>query len=148
MSLSVKIDEEIKLSMKAKDMDKLSTLRMLKSAITNDAINKKKNDLEDAEIMDVIQKQVKQRKESIESFKTAGRTELAQKEERELAVLQSYLPKQLTETEIKSIIQKAMASTGAKSKADMGKVMKAVTPETKGRADGKLVSDLVQSMLQ
>lgn len=148
MPLNAQIDEEIKNAMKSKEMDKLSTLRMLKSAITNEAINKKKNNLEDSEIMDVIQKQVKQRKESIESFKTAGRTELAQKEERELTVLQSYLPKQLSEPEIKTIIQKAMESTGSKTKADMGKVMKVVTPETKGRADGKMVSELVQSMLQ
>ncbi|MSR76963.1 MAG: GatB/YqeY domain-containing protein [Candidatus Omnitrophica bacterium] len=148
MSLNLRIDDEIKQAMKSRNADALSTLRMLKSAIMNDAINKKKNQLEDTEILEIIQKQVKQRRESIDSFKAAARIELAQKEEREIEVLQTYLPKQLSEAEIKNLVEKAIASTGATKKTELGKIMKVLMPDTKGRADGKVVSDLAQSMLQ
>ncbi len=147
MSLSDQIENDLKHAMKSKQAETLSVLRMLKAATINEAIQKKKDKLEDSEIMDVIQKQAKQRKESIESFKSAGRNELAAKEENELAILQAYLPKQLSENDLREVIQKAIQESGAKSKADMGKVMKLVMPAVKGRADGKQVNEVAAKLL-
>lgn len=147
MSLIQQIDTDIKNAMKSREADKLSALRMLKAACTHEAIQKKKNELDDNEIMTVIQKQAKQRKESIESFKSAGRNEQAAKEEQELVILSAYLPKQLSEDELKTLIKEVIAKVNASTKADLGKVMKELTPLTKGKADGKLVTDLVSKSL-
>ena len=148
MSLLQKIDEDIKTAMKAKEAPKLETLRMAKAAITNTAIAKKKEHLEDSEILEVLEKQVKQRKESYDCFKNAGRQELAQKEQYEMQVLQQYLPKQLTEEEIKGLVEKAIASTGAKGAGEAGKVMKELMPLVKGKADGKFVNQVVLQLLK
>jgi uncharacterized protein len=145
--LNEKIDTDLKASMKSKDMIKLNTLRMLKTAIKNKAIELKKSELADDAILDVLQKQVKQRRDSFEEFKKANRTDLADKEAQEIDIINAYLPTQLSEDELKPIVQKAVESTGATGKSDMGKVMKEVMAQTKGKADGKTISKLVQSLL-
>lgn len=147
MSLLEKISQELTAAMKAKDTVKLSTLRMLKAACTNAAIEKKKDALGDPEVLEVIQKLSKQRRESIESFEKAGRRELAENEAKELVILQAYLPKQLSDEEIKRMAQEAVAKSGAKSKGDAGLVMKVLMPLVKGKADGKRVNEIVGSLL-
>ena len=141
--------DDIKTAMKAKDQVSLNTLRALKSAIKNAAIEKGGADavLEQAESMAVIRKQIKQRQDSITQFEDAGRPELAENEKAEVLVLEKYLPTPLSEEEITNIVSKAISETGASSKADMGKVMKAVQEKADGRADGKLLSQLVMRAL-
>lgn len=147
MSLSDQINHDLKEAMKVKDTVKLSTLRMVKAAITNLAIEKKKDNLDDSDIMGILQKQVKQRRESFESFTQGGRTEMAEKELQEMKVLEAYLPKQLSEDEIEVLVKAAIAETGVSSKADIGKLMGALMPKVKGKADGKLVNQIVQKHL-
>lgn len=147
MSLLQTLEQNLLEAMKAKNEQKVLTLRMAKAAILNAAIEKKKNALEDVEILEVLQKQVKQRRESIDSFEKAGRQDLAAKEKAELEILSSYMPKQLSDEEIKSLVQKAIQSSGAKVKADAGKVMKVLMPEVKGKADGKRVNEILLSLL-
>ena len=141
--------DDIKTAMKAKDQVSLNTLRALKSAIKNAAIEKGGADavLEEAESMAVIRKQIKQRQDSITQFEDAGRPELAENEKAEVLVLEKYLPPPLSEEEITNIVSKAISETGASSKADMGKVMKVVQEKADGRADGKLLSQLVMKAL-
>ena len=147
MPLVDTIDSDLINAMKAKDADKLNALRMLKAAFGHLAIEKKKNKLEDSEAVDVIRKQVKQRKESFESFAKAGRKDLADKEQKELGILQAYLPQELSDEEIRGFAQKAIQASGAKSKSEMGKVMKELMPHVKGKADGKRVTDIVNKLL-
>ncbi len=147
MPLMDQIELNLKEAMKSKEAEVLSTLRMLKAAILNEAIRTQKDKLDDAAILDIIQKQAKQRRESIASFVTAGRTELAAKEERELLILQKYMPAQLSEAELRTLIQKTMTECGASTKADQGKLMKALMPLVKGKADGQTVNRLVGSLL-
>ena len=147
MSLEEKIEKDLTQAMKARAADTVSTLRMLKAACGNAQIQKKKNALEDGEVIEIIQKQHKQRQESIESFEKAGRQELADKEKREMAILNAYLPAQLSESEIRAIVQSVIAKVGAQSKADMGKLMKALMPEVKGKADGQKVNRIVSELL-
>lgn len=148
MSLAEVLDQDLKTAMKAQDALKVSTLRMLKSALANLAISKKKDLLDENEILDILQKQVKQRLESMESFKQGGRLELAAKEQKELDILKAYLPKQMDENEIKELACKAIAASGAKGPAEMGKVMKELMPHVKGKADGKLVNQIVRDLLK
>ncbi len=145
MSLE-KIDSDLKEAMKSKNEIKLGTLRMLKSAIKNKEIDKRQS-LSEPEILEVIQKQVKQRKDSIAEFEKANRQDLSKKEAAEIMVLEQYLPKQLSEIELKAIVQKAIQTSGAKSKADMGKIMKEVMPQIAGRVDGKQVNQMVSGLL-
>ena len=147
MGLLQKLEEDLVTAMKAKDADKVGVLRMVKAAATNYKIEKKKEVLEDPEVLDILQKQAKQRKESLESFEKAGRQELADKERKELAILQLYMPKELSDVEIKTLAQKAIAESGAKSKKDTGLVMKLLMPNVKGRADGKKVNEILGSLL-
>ncbi len=147
MSLIKRLEDDLIAAMKAKEADKLSVLRMVKAALTNYKIDKKKENLEDREVLEVLQKQAKQRKESLESFEKAGRAELAEKEKKELAILQAYMPKELSDEEIKALAQKAIQESGAASKADMGKVMKALMPSVKGKADGKRVNEILSRLL-
>ena len=147
MSLIETIEKDYKEAFKAKNSEKVGVLRMVKAAFGNLAIEKKKNQLNDEEALQVIQKQAKQRKESIASFNQANRKDLVEKEEKELAILQAYLPAQMSDDEIKVLAQKAIQESGAKTKADMGLVMKALMPHVKGRADGKQVQSVVQSLL-
>jgi uncharacterized protein YqeY len=147
MGLKEKIQQDIKQAMKEKERDKLSTLRLLMSEIKNKEIDAG-GDLEDSDILALIQKAAKQRKESIEQYKKGSRDELAAKEERELEILSAYLPQQLSREELEGIIKEAIAKCGATSPKEMGKVMKEVMPAVKGRADGKEVNALVRSMLE
>ena len=142
-----RIETDLKNAMKNKDEIVLSTLRMLKAAIKNKEIEKRGQALTNAEILEVFQKQAKQRKESIADFEKAKREDLLKKERAELAVLEGYLPKQLSDEELKSIVQGAIQTSGAKFKADMGKVMKEVMAQAAGRADGKRISQVVQELL-
>ncbi|MEK7570928.1 MAG: GatB/YqeY domain-containing protein [Patescibacteria group bacterium] len=147
--LKEQLREELKQAMFAKDETKKSVLRMLISAIGYFEIEKGGAGYEATEqdVMDVIGKQAKQRRDSIEQFTTAGRTELVENETKELAILQSYLPQQMGEEEIKTLVKEAIAATGATTSADMGKVMGALMPKTKGKADGALVSKIVRESL-
>lgn len=147
--LKQKLQEELKQAMLARDELRKSVLRMLLSAINYYEIQKGGAGYEatDEDVMSVIQKESKQRKDSIEQFKAGQRQDLADKETRELEILQTYLPAQMTEEEIKKLVIEAIKETGAKSMQDMGKVMSAVMPKLKGKADGALVSQLVKEEL-
>ncbi len=142
-----RIELDLKNAMKEKNEVKLGTLRMLKAALKNKEIEKKVKTLAEPEILEAIQKQVKQRKDSIADFQKANRGDLVQKETAEIAVLEQYLPKPLSEAELKAIIQKAVQTVGAKTKADMGKVMKEVMPQITGKADGKQVNQILSTLL-
>jgi len=148
MKLEERIKTDILESMKSKNARKLETLRMVKAAITNIQIEKKKDLLDDSEVIAVVQKQVKQRKESVESYKTGNRPELAAKEQEEIEILEAYLPKQLSENEIAVIAKEVIKECGAQGAADSGKVMKGIMPKVQGRADGKLVSKVVKDLLK
>ena len=149
MTLSARIDSDLKDAMRARDAEKLGVLRMLKSAIKNAAIEKggASAELDDAEATQVIRKQVKQRQDSIESFEKGGRTELAEKEKSELAILNTYLPAAMDGEELSKLVREAIAEVGATSRAQMGAVMKALGPKVAGRADGKTLSQEVQQQL-
>ena len=142
-----RIESDFKTAMKEKNEIKLRTLRMLKAAIRNKEIEKKLKSLPETEILEIIQKQIKQRKDSISDFEKGNRQDLAAKEKGEVSILEQYLPKQLTEAEIKALVEKAIKTTGATTKSDMGKVMKELMPQLTGKADGKLVSQIVSSCL-
>jgi hypothetical protein len=146
MSLSQQLNEAMKEAMRAKDSLRLNTIRQIRTSVKNKEIDDRR-ELSDQEIIGVISTLVKQRKESAQLYREGDRPDLAEKEEQEMAVLQEFLPAQLGEEEIRSIIEEAIAETGAASMKDMGKVMKVVTGRTLGRADGRLVSDLVKVRL-
>jgi uncharacterized protein YqeY len=149
MSLSQRIDEDLKNAMRAKDSARLSVLRMLKAAMKNAAIEKVDADgeLSDADAIGVVRKQVKQRQDSIESFEKGGRAELAEKEKAEMAVLNGYLPQAMSEDELQKVVTETIAEIGATSRAQMGAVMKALGPKVAGRADGKTLSAEVRKQL-
>ena len=134
-------------AMKAKDSLKVSVLRMLKAALSNHKIQKKSDSLEDEEVLDIIRKQVKQRKESLESFEKGGRKDLAEKERLEMNLLLAYLPAQLSDEEIKAEAKKAIAACAAQTKAEAGKVMKVLMPALKGKADGKRINEILMALL-
>src|SRR5688572_28320381 len=147
MSLSDKVNADITAAMKAKDAARLSALRMVKAAIMNKGVEKGR-DLDDAEVQQVIGSLVKQRRDSIEQFGKAGRTDLVAKETAEVAVLEAYLPPAATPEEIDAAVAAAIAETGATSPKDMGKVMKAVMPKLAGKtADGRTVNEAVRRKL-
>ncbi|MFC4076740.1 GatB/YqeY domain-containing protein [Salinithrix halophila] len=146
MTLIERLNDDMKTAMKNKDKARLSVIRMVRSSVKNKEIELKRPLSED-EALDVVAKELKQQKDSLVEFEQAGRDDLAEKARSEIAVLQSYLPEPLSEQELKGIIQEAITETGASSKADMGKVMRAVMPRVKGRADGQLVNRLVQESL-
>jgi hypothetical protein len=149
MTIQQRIDSDMKDAMRAKDAAKLGVLRMLKSSIKYAAIEKAgaESELEDAEAVQVIRKQVKQRQDSIESFESGGRPELAAKEKEELAVLNAYLPQAMNADELAAAVRETIAETGATSRAQMGAVMKALQAKLAGRADGKTLSQEVQRQL-
>jgi uncharacterized protein YqeY len=149
MTLLERIDSDLKDAMRAKDSARLGVLRMLKSALKYSLIEKSgaEGQLDDAEAAQVIRKQVKQRRDSIESFEKGGRADLAAKEQSELAILTAYLPQGLTAEELAQLVRETIGEIGATSKAQMGAVMKAVQPKVAGRADGKTVSQEVQRQL-
>ncbi len=145
--LEEKIFNDYKEAMKSRDTLKSSVLSFLRASLINAAIEKKKKSLDDPEVVVVIKKQVKQRQDSIEQFQKGNRQDLADKEIKELAILKPYLPEELAADEIKKIIEEAVVSTSASSIKDMGRVMKEVSAKIAGRADSKLVSDLVRERL-
>ena len=146
MQLRERLKTELKEAMKSRDALRLATIRSVLSSVKNRDIELRR-ELGDAEITDTIVTLCKQRRESIRLFKEAGRQELVDKEEAELALLMGYLPQQLTRQELESLVDQAIAETSATSGKDMGKVMKALTPVVSGRADGKLVSEVVKEKL-
>src|SRR3989338_1030641 len=139
MNLYKRIESDARAALKEGERDKLSVLRMLLSAVKVYELEKKAGKVEDHEVIEIVQRQAKQHKESIEQFKKGNRPDLADKEAQELKVLESYMPQQLGEAELLEIIKDAIAETGASAKSDIGKVMKAVMEKVKGRADGSSV---------
>ena len=149
MTLQQRVDSDLKEAMRAKDARKLGVLRMLKSALKYAAIAKSgaKAELSDAEAVQVIRKQAKQRQDSIESFEKGGRAELADKEKEELAILNTYLPQGMSPDELAKVVRETIAEIGATSKAQMGAVMKALQAKVGGSADGKTLSAEVAGQL-
>jgi uncharacterized protein YqeY len=149
MSLVAKIDADLKAAMFAKDAEKLSVLRMLKSAVKYAAIEKGGADSvpTDLEVIAVVRKEVKKREDSIASFTQAGRTDMADKEKKEMEFLKTMLPAQMTPEKMEQLVKEAIAEVGATSKAQMGSVMKAVQAKAAGQADGKTLSQIVQRLL-
>src|SRR5262245_43392585 len=149
MTLQERVDSDLKEAMRARDTTKLGVLRMLKSALKYAAIAKSgaEAELSDAEAAQVIRKQARQRQDSIESFGKAGRTELVEKEEEELTILNGYLPQPMGADEISKIVRETIAEAGATSRAQMGSVMKALQAKIGGRVDGKALSAEVQKQL-
>lgn len=145
-TLTERVRAEMTEAMKAQDKERLSTIRMLQSALKNEQINVG-HDLSDEEAMAVIRKAVKQRQDSIEQYTKGNRPELADKERAEMEVLKTYLPAELGEEEIEAGVREIIASTGAQSKKDMGKVMKEATARYKGRVDGKKIQEIVSRLL-
>lgn len=147
MSLQERLSQEIKAAMLAKDADRLSALRMLKSAVGYAQIERKTDNLPDADVMAIVQKEVKKRRDSVEQFEKGGRPELAAKEKQEIAVLETFLPKPISPEELEQLVRAVIQETGAASKKDMGIVIKAVQAKAAGRADGKTISAIVGKLL-
>jgi uncharacterized protein YqeY len=145
-ALTEKVRNDMTAAMKAQEKERLSTLRMLQSALKNEQINTG-HELSDEEAMGVIRKAVKQRMDSIEQYTNAGRTELADKERAEMDLLKTYLPAELSDDEVEAGVREIVASTGAQSKKDMGKVMKEATTRYKGRVDGRKIQEIVSRLL-
>ena len=141
-----RIESAMRDAMRARDPRRTQTLRMAMAAAHNRKIELGR-DLTDDEITDVVGKQVKQRRESIESFRAGGREERAAEEEAELAILTEFLPEQLSAEELESLVRAAISETGATTPADLGRVMGRVSPQVRGRADGRTVADLVRRLL-
>ena len=148
MPLDQKIDQDLKSAMTAKDADKVSVLRFLKSAVKYAAIEKKVTSLGDSEILQVIQKQIKQRRESVDQFSKAGRTELAEQESKELKILETYLPAQMPDAELDQFVKTEAAAAGASTKKDFGRMMKLLNEKLKGRADASRLSQSLGKVLQ
>ena len=146
MALRERLNEDMKAAMKAREQEKLNALRLLLSAVKQREVDERIT-LDDAGVVSVVEKMIKQRKDSISQFEKAARQDLADKEKYEISVIEAYLPQQLSAAEVDAIIAEAIASTGAKSAADMGKVMGVVKPKLAGRADMGKVSGLVKAKL-
>ena len=146
MTLKDQLNESMKTAMKARDDLRLSAVRMIRSMVKNREIEQHK-ELNDQEIIEVISTLAKQRRESIKMYGEGNRPDLVEKEEAELAVLLGFLPAQLSTAEIEQLVDRIIAETGAQGAKDMGRVMKALTPLTAGKADGRAVSDTVRSKL-
>ncbi|MGE5421922.1 MAG: GatB/YqeY domain-containing protein [Ignavibacteriales bacterium] len=149
MSLNETLLAHMKVAMKERESGKLkvSVIRLLRAAIQNEEIDKR-HELSEEEMLEVIAREVKKRKEVIPDYQRAGRDAMVQQLTEEVEILQNYLPDQMTEDEIRSLISGIISETEAKGPNDMGKIMKLVIPKTKGRADGKMVSSLVKQMLE
>jgi uncharacterized protein YqeY len=137
---------DIKVAMKARNTEALTTLRSMNAQIKDATINEGK-EVSDVDVATVVAKGIKQRQESAEQFHEGGRQELADKEEREVELLRNYQPQQLSESEIEALVSSCASATGATSKKDIGKLMGALMPQVKGKADGKLVNQIVMRFL-
>jgi uncharacterized protein YqeY len=146
MTLKERLQEDLKSAMKSKDQLRLSVIRLAKAAIMNLEIARG-HELSDQEVIEVLAKEAKQRQDSIPEYEKAGRADIIETLRNEIKIVQEYLPAQLSENEIRELVKAAIAETGASSKKEMGKVMAALMPKTKGRADGKLVNQIVGSLL-
>jgi uncharacterized protein YqeY len=146
VSLKSRITEDMKSAMRAKDAPRLGTIRLLQAAIKQREVDDRV-ELEDAQVIEVIEKMLKQRRDSISQYEAANRADLADVEKNEVSVLQEYLPQPLSETEIAELLDKAIADTGASGVKDMGKVVAAVKPQVVGRADMGKVSGLIKARL-
>jgi uncharacterized protein len=147
LALKEQLLADLKASMKAKDTVKKSTVTMIRAAILQ-VEKDNKVELGDAEIQEIIAKQMKQRRDALDEFKKAERDDLIAQTEAEMRVIEAYLPKQLTQEEIEAIVDETIKETGAESAKDMGKIMGALMPKVKGLADGKLVNQIVREKLQ
>lgn len=141
------VNDDIKKAMMAKDAQKLSALRAVKAAILLEKTSGASHELTDAEVLKIMQKLVKQRNESAQIYRAAGRDELAAGEEGEAAVIEAYLPRKMSAEELESALVRIIAEIGAKSPADMGKVMGLATKQLAGQADGKVISEIVKRLL-
>lgn len=146
MNLSERLNEDMKAFMKSGDKFALTVVRMLRSAVKNAEIDTRRT-LGDDEVLDILSREVKQRRDALQEFENAGRSDLADQAKAELEIIQRYMPQPLTEEELAEIVKQTISETGASSKADMGKVMSALMPKVKGRADGKQVNAAVQRLL-
>ena len=147
LSLQERINEDLKVYMKSKDTFKLGVVRMVKGAVQLEKINLKREELSDDEIIKLISKQIKMRKDSIAEFTKAGRLDLVQQNEKEIDVLKEYMPEEMSEEEVINIINEAISSTGASNIKEMGKVMREVTPKVSGRFDMGRVSSIIKEKL-
>lgn len=147
MSLLDQLNQDMKQAMKNKEKDKLVVIRMVKAALQNEAIKLGNNELSAEEELTVLSRELKQRKDSLQEFKSADRLDLVEKTQAEIDVLVKYMPEQLSEEEVSEIVKQTISEVNATSKADMGKVMGALMPKVKGKADGSLVNKLVQQQL-
>ncbi|MGP4067686.1 GatB/YqeY domain-containing protein [Halobacillus sp. B29] len=147
MTITENLTQDMKTAMKARDKEKLSTIRMARASLQNEAIKLGKDSLTEEEELTVLTREVKQRKDSLHEFKEAGREDLVEGLEREIEILQVYMPEQLSDEELKQVVQVTIQEVGATSKSDMGKVMSAVMPKVKGKADGSKVNKLVLQQL-
>ena len=147
MSLKEQLTAAMKDAMRAKQSERLGTLRMLISAIKNKEIEKRE-EVDDSVVIEVLSSFVKQRREAADVYRKNDRPDMAESEEREMIIAQEFLPAQLSEDEVRSLVDEAVAELAAESMKDMGRVMKVLTEKTRGQADGRLVSDLVRAKLQ
>jgi uncharacterized protein YqeY len=147
MSWQARLSQELKTAMLAKEADRLSTLRLLKSAVGYAQLERKTEDLSEPDFVVVLQKEVKKRRDAIEQFEKGGRQELADKEKREILILETFLPKPLSPAELEQLVKGTIQELGASSKKEMGPVIKAVQAKAAGRADGKTISAAVGKML-
>ncbi|MEH7379904.1 GatB/YqeY domain-containing protein [Bacillus sp. JJ1533] len=147
MSLLERLNNDMKTAMKNKEKDKLSVIRMVKAALQNEGIKLGNSELSDEAELTVLTREVKQRKDSLREFSNAGREDLVNKIQNEIEILEVYLPEQLSEEDLVEIVKETVQEVNASSKADMGKVMAAIMPKVKGKADGGLVNKLVQQQL-
>ena len=144
--LRKRMQEDLKAAMRARDEDRLSVLRLIRAGITNAEVAARKT-LDDQGILAVLQKEQRERKDSREAYRKAGRSELVQREEAQLAILESYLPEQLSRAEIESIVRAVMAETGVTAAGEKGKLMAALMPRVRGKADGREVNAVVTEIL-
>lgn len=147
MTLLERLNQDMKQAMRDKDKETLSVIRMVKASIQNELIKLGKDNLSTDEELTILSREVKQRRDSLQEFKLAGRDDLVDKLKNELDILQEYLPKQLTLEELEAIVQQTVQEVNATSKKDMGKVMSAIMPKVKGKADGSQIKELVQNQL-
>lgn len=147
MSLLSRLNDDMKTAMKAKDKESLQVIRMIKSSIQNEQI-KEGNDLTEDEELTVLSREMKQRRDSLHEFEEAGRDDLAEKVKSEIVIVEKYMPEQLSEDDIRQLVQEAITQTGASSVKEFGKVMGAIMPKVKGKADGNQVNAIVKELLQ
>ncbi|PRS31024.1 GatB/YqeY domain-containing protein [Bacillus pumilus] len=147
MSLLEQLNSDMKLFMKNREKDKLVVIRMVKASLQNEAIKLKKDSLTGDEELTVLSREIKQRKDSLHEFSKANRLDLVDKVQKEIDILDVYLPEQLSEEELQTVVKETIAETGASSKTDMGKVMSAIMPKVKGKADGAVINRLVSEQL-